>query len=122
MGKQDEDSEDSGGLDKARIGADFPAAHLETLDAWRLSQEPKLSRAEAVRRLVCQSLGLEPPPLRTTVGNSMSEAQQFARREEITRLYEELGTFAAVARRLGISRMTVKTIVTTHAYRKSKME
>ncbi|WP_416463425.1 hypothetical protein [Sphingomonas sp. VDB2] len=105
--------------DTIYIGASFPVEHVEAMDAWRAAQDdPRLTRANVLEYFVAIGLGLE-PPIFSDRKRPPTEAERDERAEHYCQLYEELGSYAAVGRQVGVSAGTVTTVIRKYEIRNS---
>lgn len=92
-------------------------AQVDAMDAWREEQgDPRLTRADALEYFVAKGLGMELP---TFSGRKRppTEAERDERAEYYCQLRAELGSYAAVARKVGYTTETIRQVIANYERR-----
>lgn len=93
------------------IGVRLQPELLNAIDDW-IAQQPGLpvTRAEAIRQILCEKFGIS-TPLSVPARLKPTIEQQVERGARLKARYEELGSYAAVAREEGVSAPWVTSLI-----------
>jgi len=93
------------------VGANLPLSYHEAMDTWRAEQgDSRLTKGDALEFFVAKGLGMELPSFANRPRPS-DRAARDERGELYCQLHMELGSYAAVAREVGLSTGRVRQII-----------